>query len=306
MNRLLAGAVAALALTACSVQVPTNIPTPTPTATTTAKSPVSCQDAAQTYAALSPLPAPGAMPKGTILDALSGRGRLIVGVVSDQRPLGWRDPIDGKFKGFETELQKALAKALTGDETKVEIRVIRAANAAQMLSDQSVDVVMAGTPMTCDGWNTAAFSAPYLHVEQRLLGRRGTDLVTVANRTVCTVEGSPYGGALAGAKNLTAPTATACLAKLQAGTVDLVSDARPVLAGLATQDPFVEVSEAPLSQQWDYAVMVSKDRPLLTQFVSGVIAAYVADGRWQAAYDQWLKPSLGAGAAPAPQYGRKP
>ena len=38
--------------------------------------------------------------------------------------------------------------------------------------------------------------------------------------------------------------------------------------------------------------------------VNAVLAQRVADGRWQASYDRWLAPALGAATAPTPSYGR--
>lgn len=43
----------------------------------------------------------------------------------------------------------------------------------------------------------------------------------------------------------------------------------------------------------------------LARFVNAVLAERVADGRWQASYDQWLAPALGTDISPpVPDYGR--
>lgn len=303
-------ALAALALSACTGPITTPTPTATtPTSATQGDPDGTCANPRQTYDALSPLPAAGQVPADTIVSAIKDRGRIVVGIVGDVQLMSARNAETGAYEGFDVDLYRALARQLFGADDRYEIRVITPNGAIDALRNQDVDLVVQGYTMTCGRWIAVGFSSEYLRVKQRVAVAKGSGLGNPAalnGHPVCIVAGTPDRRAVEafGGRVVTRDTLSGCLSAFQSGTVDGVSAAAPALAGLAQQDPYLQVLGDDLGEQ-SVGVGVKADRVVLAQWVSAVIAARAANGQWQASYDKWLAPSLGAAQPPAPTYGRR-
>ncbi|MGA8048381.1 MAG: glutamate ABC transporter substrate-binding protein [Dermatophilaceae bacterium] len=310
-----AAAASVLLATACGYE-PTPVPTAEPTtAATSAPSPPAaptCDNATQSYDPLSPLPAPGAMPDGTTMAEIQERGRLIVGVSADTFLLGSRNPQTGDIEGFDIDIARAVADAIFGDPDRIQLTVITAADRIPVLESGEVDIVVRNMTMTCSRWEQIAFSAEYYRSGQKILVRQGSDITgleSLADRRVCAPN------ATSSMENLMrlAPDAvpvgssnhTGCLVLFQRGEVDAITGDDTVLAGLAAQDPYAVVLAGDAFTEEPYGIGVAAEDTDLVAFVNGVLEQMRADGRWQAAYDRWLAPTLGEGTgAPTPVYGR--
>ena len=113
--------------------------------------------------------------------AIKARGRLIAGVSADTYLLGARNPVSGEVEGFDIDQVKQIAKAIFGDETKVQLRVITAAQRLEVLQNHEVDVVVRNMTITCDRWEVPiAFSAEYYLSGQKILVRKGSDITGLA------------------------------------------------------------------------------------------------------------------------------
>lgn len=297
---------AALLLTGCGYS-PTPVPptpsTPPPTKPAVA-APATCADATTSYAP-TPLPAPGAMPTGSTMATIVERGRLIVGVSSDSLLLGARNPLNGQIEGFDIDLVKAITRALFGDETKVQLRVITAAQRIPVLKKGEVDIVVRNMTMNCDRWKEVAFSAEYYHSGQKILVRRGstiTGLDALAGHTVCAPAGTSSMDNLIRlapeAIPVTATNHTGCLVRFQKGDADAITGDDTVLAGLAAQDPYAEVLAEPPFTAEPYGVAVKKENVDLVRFINAVLEKTRDDGTWLRSYNRWLAPHLGPQSGP--------
>ena len=104
-----------------------------------------------------------------------------------------------------------------------------------------------------------------------------------------------------------ADTHTGCLVLFQQGAVDAITGDDTVLAGLAAQDPYADVVQAPAFTAEPYGLGVNEENVDFVRFVNGVLEEMKADGRWTKSYNTWLADSLGkAPAPPQPVYGRAP
>jgi polar amino acid transport system substrate-binding protein len=100
-------------------------------------------------------------------------------------------------------------------------------------------------------------------------------------------------------------THTGCLVLFQEGKVDAITGDDTILAGLAAQDPYAVVVNAPAFTAEPYGLGVSKKHPEFVQFVNGVLAQMRSNGQWTTSYNTWLKSALGpAPAPPVAVYGR--
>ena len=321
-QRLMAVAVVAVlasALTACSGTIPTVVPeaSSSPSASASASASAApaaptCDNATQSYAPTGPLPTAEGLPEGSTMAAIRARGRLIVGVSADTYLLGARNPLTGQIEGFDIDLAKQVAKAILGNENAIQLVVITAADRIPALQQGRVDIVVRNMTMNCARWQDVAFSQVYYQSGQKLLVRRGSPIKSLDETSgvkVCAPKGTTT------YTNLTrlAPSAvavgadnhTGCLVLFQQGDVDAITGDDTVLAGLAAQDPYAVVTDAPAVTEEPYGVATNIAAVDLVRFVNQVLEAMRADGRWTAMYNRWLAPTLGTGTGqPTPTYGR--
>lgn len=310
--------VVGLLLGACSgsAYAPTALPTPSTTATSAAPAPSPstsapvCGNPLASYAPSATLPAPDALPAGSTMADIRGRGRLIVGVSADSLLLGARNPLTGRIEGFDIDMARLVAEAITGEPAKIELKVITAAQRIPALQAGTVDLVARNMTITCARWQQIAFSAEYYRSGQKVLVPKGSparSLDDLAGKRVCAPTGSTSLDQLSKHPDVVAvpaDTHTGCLVKFQQGGVDAITGDDTVLAGLAAQDPYAQVVGRAFTAE-PYGLGVNAKNVDLVRFVNAVLARAKADGRWRSAYDRWLAGALGpAPTPPAPVYGR--
>ncbi|MEI2777244.1 MAG: glutamate ABC transporter substrate-binding protein [Tetrasphaera sp.] len=317
-RRALAAAAAALALTGCAGGNYPDTPLPAPSgsssSSTTAAPPVTCDDPTQSYDSLGSIPSAGAIDDAGMSEIVS-RGRLIVGVSGDSYLLGARNPISNKIEGFDIDIAKQVAKALFGDENKITLRVISAADREKLLQSGEIDMVARNMTMTCDRWTRIAFSSEYYHAGQKLLVTLGAydadptqGLADQKDKRVCAPTGTTSLAKLktvAGVEAVTAGNHTGCLVLFQQGKADAITGDDTVLAGLAAQDPYAKVTDAPAISDEPYGLGINAKNTYFVRYVNAVLDQIRADGTWQEIYDKWLAGALGkAPNPPRPVYGR--
>ena len=310
MKRLtgLAALLLMLGLAACGVQ-DTPVPDPPAPPEISGGAAPAAQDCANRLASYAPLSGdPLAIPGNSTMANIEQRGRLIAGVSADTFLLGARNPVTGTVEGFDIDLVKQITKAIFGDETKYQLRVITAADRIPVLQNHEVDIVARNMSITCDRWKQIAFSAEYYESGQKILVRKGSDITgldTLAGHRVC----APLGTSSMDNLIRLAPDATpvgsdnhtGCLVLLQEGQVDAITGDDTVLAGLAAQDPYaVVLDEEPFTQE-PYGIGVPPDQVDMVRFVNAVLERMRADGSWEASYARGSSPpSASPPASPSP------
>jgi polar amino acid transport system substrate-binding protein len=315
MNRLsrLAVLLLVVGLSACGVE-DTPVPAPPAAPEITGGAAPAAQDCTNKLQSYAPTADPLAIPGGSTMATIRQRGRLIAGVSADTYLLGARNPVSGQIEGFDIDIVRQIAKAIFGDETKYQLRVITAADRIPVLQNHEVDIVARNMSITCDRWKQIAFSAEYYESGQKILVRKGSDITglsSLAGHKVC----APLGTSSMDNLIRLAPDAipvgsdnhTGCLVLLQEGQVDAITGDDTVLAGLASQDPYaVVLDEDPFTQE-PYGIGIPPDDVDLVRFVNGVLEGMRSDGAWDASYAHWRQPTLGTSAGqPQPQYARTP
>jgi polar amino acid transport system substrate-binding protein len=171
-----------------------------------------------------------------------------------------------------------------------------------------VDVVVRTYSITCERKRVVDFSTPYYNAEQHILSLKGSGIDSAAalsDKRVCAVSGTTSLSRLFALDPrptlFGVSTWTDCLVLLQQGQVDAISTDDSVLAGLARQDPNVEVGTTSLGEE-PYGVGVKKENSDLVRFVNGVLEQMRDDGTWERLYEARLR-SLGPSPGPpAPNY----
>ena len=239
------------------------------------------------------------------------------GVSADTLLLGSRNPVSGRIEGFDIDMLHAVSQAIFNDPDKIELRVITAAQRLPVLKDGSVDIVARNMTITCARWKEIAFSSEYYRSGQKLMVRLGektksgakiSGIQDLAGKKVCAPNGSTSMDKLRTFEDLQpvgADTHTGCLVLFQQGKVDAITGDDTVLAGLAAQDPYVEVVQAPAFTAEPYGLGINRANIDFVRFVNGVLATMRSNGQWTKSYNTWLADALGtAPSPPAPVYGR--
>jgi polar amino acid transport system substrate-binding protein len=273
----------------------------------------------KSYAPNGAVPAPGRMPPGSYMSKIERRGRLIAGVSADTLLLGARNPISGRIEGFDIDMLHAISQAIFGDPNKIELRVITAAERLPVLQKGSVDIVARNMTINCIRWKDIAFSTEYYRSGQKVLVRLGektanggpiTGMEDLKGKKVCAPNGSTSMDKLRTFKGLEpvgADAHTGCLVLFQQGSVDAITGDDTVLAGLAAQDPYAEVVDAPAFTAEPYGLGVNKANVDFVRFINGVVEDMKSSGQWTKNYNTWLADALGkAPKPPASVYGRAP
>jgi polar amino acid transport system substrate-binding protein len=253
------------------------------------------------------------MPAGSYMAKIKNQGRLIAGVSADTMLLGSRNPLNGQIQGFDIEMLKAVSKAIFNDPNKIEFKVITTAQRIPALTDGSVDIVARAMTITCARWEQIDFSTQYYQAGQKVLVAKGSTVKRMEDlkgKKVCAPNGSTSMDKLKtfpGLIPVGSDTHTGCLVLFQQGEVDAITGDDTILAGLAAQDPYATVVQAPAFTEEPYGLGISKKNTDFVKFVNGVLAQMRTDGQWTTAYNTWLKDALGpAPTPPTAVYGRLP
>lgn len=288
-------------------------PAPEASEETTTSPPVAaqptCDDATTSYDPLESVPAPADFAPGSTMAEIRDRGTLIAGVSADTLLIGSRNPLSGQIEGFDIDVLRDLSTAIFGNPDQIQFRVITSGQRMEVLENGEVDVVARTFSMTCQRWESIAFSAEYYQAGQKVLVSTESDATSIddlAGQRVCAPVGTTTLTRLEtydAIEVVPARTHTACLALFQQAKVEGITGDDTILAGFVAQDPYAKVVGEAISEE-PYGVGIPAGDVDLAQFVNAVLAQRVADGRWQASYDRWLS-ALGPDAVPpVPQYGR--
>jgi polar amino acid transport system substrate-binding protein len=267
----------------------------------------------RSFEPLSPMPAPGAMPSGSTMQAIAQRGKLRVGVSADTLTFGARNPITGDIEGFDIDMLKLVAKAIFGDDNnRLDFKVITYAQRLPRLIAGEVDVVAHTMTINCKRWQAIAFSSTYFVSAGKVLARSNNPATSLkelvdAKDTICTFKGSTNNDFVTAtypdAARLVTDDITDCLVAFQQSKADAIISDDTVLAGFVLQDPYAKILDERLTDE-PYGLGVNKDQTDLVSFINGVLQKARADGTWQSLYDARLGSALGPATPPVAVYGR--
>jgi len=230
-------------------------------------------------------------PAGTTMAELQDAGTITIGVKFDVPPFGFKNPQTDEVEGFDVDLGKAIADALGVEPNFIEAI---SDNRIPFLVDGTVDLILSTMTITTDRDAEIDFSIPYYVAEGRVLVPEDSDVTGVddlAGKTVCTATGSTY------EENLTknAPDATLklvdtyseCLELVQTDAVDAVSTDDVILTGMIISDDTLKLVGDGYTTE-PYGAGIADGDAEFKEFVDGVISDYISDGRWAAAYQNWI------------------
>lgn len=260
------GAVAAIALTACSSGDSTETTAATDTAMTE-------------------------FPAGSTMAALADAGTITIGTKFDQPLFGLMSP-SGTPEGFDVEIGKIIAGELGIDAGNIKWVETVSANREPFIESGQVDMVVATYTINDKRKEIVSFAGPYYNAGQAMMTLSTTDDITtpddLAGKNVCSVEGSTPAANIAEnypEANLVLYGAyTDCLEPLRNGEVDVVTTDNVILAGyVADSNGEFKVVGEPFTEE-PYGIGVALDDTEFRAWINDVLDGIFADGRWLAAW----------------------
>jgi len=162
--------------------------------------------------------------------------------------------------------------------------------------------------ITCDRLKQIDFSSPYYVAAQRILAVNNSTIKSaqdLARKRACVATGATSAQRLRRIVPTVSLVETAtwadCLVLLQQSGVEAVSTDDAILAGLAVQDPWLQIVGPSLGEEY-YGIGVRKGRDDLVRFINAVLADLTANGRWRAISNEWLSVLGTQLGLPQPRY----
>ncbi|WP_236790791.1 glutamate ABC transporter substrate-binding protein [Amycolatopsis sp. GM8] len=250
-----------------------------------------------------------AITSGSTMAAIRQRGRLIAGVDQTTYLFGFLNPANGQLEGFDIEIVKQIADAIFGTWVgHVQWTTIPSSERENVLRSHAVDIVVRTYSITCARLNDVDFSSTYYVAGQRLLvpsNSPATSLADLGGKKVCAAKSSTSMAAIQQAPSKPVPVSVSnwsdCLVLLQQGQVEAISTDDVILAGMAKQDPNVQVVGARFTQE-NYGVGIPKGQDDMVRFVNSVLENVRGSGVWQQNYNAWVAPVLGPAGPPSVSY----
>lgn len=294
---LVAGAVLALALTACGKGG-----TPTTSGAGGGAASDACTSSGVTFTPKQP-----SITGSPTFDKITSAGTVKVGVKADQPNLGYKDT-SGKRCGFDIEIAQMVAAGLGIDPSKIQYSEIPSANRESAIKGGQIDYYVGTYSITDKRKNDVSFAGPYFVAGQALLVRKDESAITgkdtLKGKKVCSATGSTPIQRVRD-EGLTEPgnivefkTYSECVSQLLDKKVDAVTTDDAILKGYAAQNPGkLKVVGEPFSTE-KYGIGLPKDDKALRDAVNTILQTSFTDGTWQKIYDGTLGKSGSAAKPP--------
>lgn len=240
-------------------------------------------------------------------DAMTKRGRVIVGVKEDQPGLGFKDATTGTRSGFDIEIAKLVAAQLGFAADKIDYKAIPSAAREDTISRGEIDYYV-GTYTINDKRKTlVSFAGPYFVAGQSLLVRKDESAITskdtLKGKKVCSVTGSTPIQRVKD-QGLTEPgnivefqTYSQCVDQLISKQVDAVTTDDAILKGYAAQQPDALKVVGETFSSEPYGIGLNLNDAALRGKINDILQASFEDGNWKKIYDA----TLGKSGSPANQ-----
>jgi glutamate transport system substrate-binding protein len=251
-------------------------------------------------------------PIGTptpVAGASSG-GKLNIGISFDQPGLGLKD--GDKYTGFDVDTATYVAQALGVAKEDITWKEADPADREELITGGQVDLVFSTYSITDDRKQKVDFAGPYFVAHQDLLVRRNEEEITspetLNGRVLCSVTGTTSSKYITdnykGKINLKEfPKFSDCVTALANSEVDAVTTDDVILAGFAAEDKYkgkLKLIGRGFTDE-KYGVGIKKGDSAMVTKVNEALKQYVADGSWKKAIQANVGPSgYRIPAAPAP------
>ena len=233
------------------------------------------------------------------IEQLKQAGKVRIGVFSDKPPFGYVDA-QGKSQGFDVEIAKAITKDLLGDKNKAEFVLVEAANRAEYLVSNKVDIILANFTVTPARKEVVDFANPYMKVALGVVSKDGgviTDIEQLKGKTLLLNKGTTADAYFTknypDIKTLKFEQNTETFEALRDGRGDALAHDNTLLFAWAKENPGFTVGIKNLGDQDTIAPAVKKGDTELLNWLNTEIQKLGKEGVLKQAYDKTLLPIYG-------------
>ena len=233
------------------------------------------------------------------IEQLKQAGKVRIGVFSDKPPFGYVDA-QGQSQGFDVEIAKAITKDLLGDENKAEFVLVEAANRAEYLVSNKVDIILANFTVTPARKEVVDFANPYMKVALGVVSKDGgviTDIEQLKGKTLLLNKGTTADAYFTknypDIKTLKFEQNTETFEALRDGRGDALAHDNTLLFAWAKENPGFTVGIKNLGDQDTIAPAVKKGDTELLNWLNAEIQKLGKEGVLKQAYDKTLLPIYG-------------
>ena len=233
------------------------------------------------------------------IEQLKQAGKVRIGVFSDKPPFGYVDA-QGKSQGFDVEIAKAITKDLLGDANKAEFVLVEAANRAEYLVSNKVDIILANFTVTPARKEVVDFANPYMKVALGVVSKDGgviTDIEQLKGKTLLLNKGTTADAYFTknypDIKTLKFEQNTETFEALRDGRGDALAHDNTLLFAWAKENPGFTVGIKNLGDQDTIAPAVKKGDTELLNWLNAEIQKLGKEGVLKQAYDKTLLPIYG-------------
>ncbi|MDF9816056.1 glutamate ABC transporter substrate-binding protein [Streptomyces sp. SPB162] len=247
-------------------------------------------------------PKTGVTLDSAVLKKAQQRGKLVIGVKSDQPFLGFQPPGTNDRNGFDIEIAKMVAADLGFGPDKIEWKTFDSSLRVPAIKKGDADYYVGTFTINDARKKDISFAGPYYIAGQDLLvAKSNTDITgpdSVKGKKVCSITGStplerikdPKYGAVVNALGKYSD----CVQQLQTGQVDAVTTDDAILKGYAAQAPGKFRVVGKTFSQEPYGIGLAHDDKVLRDAISDALKAHQDNGDYKKAYDA----TLGLSGAP--------
>ncbi|HIW71670.1 MAG TPA: transporter substrate-binding domain-containing protein [Candidatus Levilactobacillus faecigallinarum] len=218
------------------------------------------------------------------------------GVKADTRLFGLLDTKDGKIKGFEIDLAKAITKQMLGKDAKAKFIQVTSSTRMPMLKNGNIDAIIATMTNTPERRKQVAFTNTYFLAGQSLLVKQGSSIKNVKDlnsqkATVLGVVGSDSVENVAKvapkAKVLQLTDYAQAMTALKSGQGQALTTDNGILYGMSVQNPEYVVTGGSFVSE-PYGIAVDKVQTPFRKAVNQSLAELRANGQYQKILHKWF------------------
>ncbi|MFC4777361.1 glutamate ABC transporter substrate-binding protein [Paenibacillus sp. GCM10023252] len=229
------------------------------------------------------------------LDAITERGKLVVGVKFDTKLFGLKDPGSGEVEGFDIDIAKAIAAKLVGDESKIELKEVTSKTRIPMLNNGEIDLIVATMTITEERKKEVDFSDVYFKAGQSLLVKKGSSIRSIEDVTkdtkVLGVKGATsiknIEDRVEGLRVQQYENYQDAFTALKAGQGEVLTTDNAILFGMTKQDPGYEVVGGTFTDE-PYGIAMKKGSAALNEKVNEVLSDLKTSGEYDKIYEKWI------------------
>lgn len=218
------------------------------------------------------------------------------GVKADTKLFGLMDVKDGRIKGFEIDLAKALTKQILGSKGKASFVQVTSQTRISLLNNGNIDAIMATMTITPEREKQVDFSRSYFDAGQSLLVKKGSGIKDVNDlnkkgATVLGVVGSTsvqnVAKAAPKAKVLQLSDYAQAMTALKSGQGQALTTDNGILAGMAVENPGYELVGGAFTKE-PYGIAINKGQGEFKGDLNKALTQVEKSGEYNQLLKKWF------------------